>query len=101
MATDCTTLTLVDAAQDESALLEGEKQDSSFELKDCHEGTYSAAPVAENEFSSSLAIADPKIEPSCPSVSLLAKNSVSGDEDKVSKPQTFKNQRKNKGFSHP
>ncbi|MBC6434917.1 hypothetical protein FM036_33310 [Nostoc sp. HG1] len=43
----------------------------------------SAVPVAQNEFSSSLAIAEQKIEPSRPSASLLAENSVSGDEDKV------------------
>ncbi|MBN3877042.1 hypothetical protein [Nostoc sp. JL23] len=43
----------------------------------------SAAPVAENKFSSSLAIAHQKIEPSRPSASFLAENLVSGDEDKV------------------
>ena len=49
VAMDCTTLALVDDAQGESALLEGEKQDSGFELKDCHEDTYSAAPVSLNQ----------------------------------------------------
>ncbi|MHC5915340.1 MAG: hypothetical protein ACYTXE_31085 [Nostoc sp.] len=47
--TDCTSLALVDAAPSQSALLEGEKQDSGFELKDCYGGTCSAAPVAQNE----------------------------------------------------
>ncbi|MBW4458274.1 MAG: hypothetical protein KME55_39975 [Nostoc indistinguendum CM1-VF10] len=82
-AMDCTSLALVDAAQDESVLLEGEKQDSGFELKDCHEDTDSAAPVAQNEFSDKEAIAHEKIEPSRPSASLLAEKLVSGDEDKV------------------
>ncbi|MCC5653036.1 hypothetical protein LC609_25185 [Nostoc sp. XA013] len=49
-AMDCTTLTLVDAAQGESALLLGENQDCSTEPKDCHEGDSSAVPVAQNEF---------------------------------------------------
>ncbi|MCG6137530.1 MAG: hypothetical protein MET45_23335 [Nostoc sp. LLA-1] len=44
--TDCTSLTLVDFVQGESALLKGEKSDCSVEPRDCHEGTFSAAPVA-------------------------------------------------------
>ncbi|MBD2248592.1 hypothetical protein [Nostoc sp. FACHB-888] len=49
MAMDCTTLTLVDAAPSQSALLIGENQDCGVELRDCHGGTCSAAPVAKNE----------------------------------------------------
>ncbi|MBD6620529.1 hypothetical protein FNW02_33325 [Komarekiella sp. 'clone 1'] len=83
VAMDCTTLALVDAVQGESALLLGEGQDCSVEAIFPHEGTCSAAPVAENKFSSSLAIAYQKIEPSRSSASLLAENLVFGDEDKV------------------
>lgn len=82
---DCTTLTLVNAAQDESALLIGENQDCGVEPKDCHEGTCSAAPVAQNEFSSSLAIANQtqgQVEAGNPT-SLLVENSVSGGEVKA------------------
>lgn len=79
-AMDCTSLTLVDAAQSNPASLLAENQDCGVEPKDCHEGTDSAA---QNEFSSSSAIAEQKIEPSRPSASLLAENSVSGDEDKA------------------
>ncbi|WP_242059520.1 MULTISPECIES: hypothetical protein [Nostoc] len=49
VAIDCTTLTLVDAAQDESALLLAENQGCGVEPRNCHEGTGSAAPVAQNE----------------------------------------------------
>ena len=45
-AMDCTTLTLVDAAQSQSASLLAENQDCGVEPRDCHEGTCSAAPVA-------------------------------------------------------
>ncbi|WP_368041825.1 hypothetical protein [Nostoc sp. TCL240-02] len=85
MAMDCTSLALVDAAQDESALLEGEKQDSGFELKDCYGGTCSAAPVAQNEKSSSSAITNQtqgQVEQDY-SATLLVENSVSGGEVKV------------------
>ncbi|WP_341532116.1 hypothetical protein WKK05_39810 (plasmid) [Nostoc sp. UHCC 0302] len=96
-AKDCTslreaapTLTLVDVVQGESALLLAENQDCSVEQRDCYGGTYSAASVAENEFSSSsailaagVAIADQKIEPSCPSAELMTENSVSGGEVKA------------------
>ncbi|MCW5318048.1 hypothetical protein GTQ43_31075 [Nostoc sp. KVJ3] len=91
VAMDCTTLTLVDAAKDESALLEGEKQDSGFELKDCHGGTCSAAPVAQNEKSlnsampaAGVAIANQtqgQVEQSN-SASLSGENQVSGFEPK-------------------
>ncbi|GAX38891.1 hypothetical protein [Nodularia sp. NIES-3585] len=73
MVTDCTSLALVDAVQGESAFLEGENQNSGVEPKDCHvraasrrEGTYSAAPVAQNE-----------------QATLIGENKVSGDEDKT------------------
>ncbi|MEJ6485251.1 hypothetical protein N0Y54_28730 [Nostoc punctiforme UO1] len=57
-ATDCTTLALVDAAPSQPAPLLAEKQDCGVEARDFHEGTCSAAPVAVNEFSSTLAIAN-------------------------------------------
>ncbi|MBC1280477.1 hypothetical protein GNF10_32195 [Nostoc sp. UCD121] len=83
VATDCTTLALVDVAPSQSASLLAEKQDCGVEPKDCHKGTDSAAPVAQNEKYLNSAIAHQKIEPSRPSASLLAENLVSGDEDKV------------------
>ena len=46
--TDCTSLTLVDAVQGESASLLAEKQVSGKEVKGYHEGTDSAAPVVQN-----------------------------------------------------
>ncbi|MEH1789022.1 MAG: hypothetical protein V7L23_26440 [Nostoc sp.] len=58
VATDCTTLALVDDAPSQSALLIGESQDCGVEATISHEGTGSAAPVAKNEFSSTLAIAN-------------------------------------------
>ena len=84
VAMDCTTLALVDDAQGESALLEGEKQDSGFELKDCHEDTYSAAPVAQNEEYLSSAIANQTQEEveQNNSASLSGENQVSGFEPK-------------------
>jgi hypothetical protein len=69
--TDCTSLALVDAVQGESAFLEGENQNCDVEPKDCHvraasrrEGTYSAAPVAQNE-----------------QTTLIGENKVPGDEN--------------------
>jgi hypothetical protein len=47
MAMDCTTLTLVEAVQGESALLIGESQDCGVEATISHEGACSAAPVTE------------------------------------------------------
>ncbi|WP_392476730.1 hypothetical protein [Nostoc sp. C110] len=82
-AMDCTSLTLVDAVPSQPAPLLAENQDCGVEPRDCHKGTCSAAPVAQNEFSDKEAIAHQKIEPSRPSASLLAENLVSGDEDKV------------------
>ncbi|MBN3905501.1 MAG: hypothetical protein HWQ35_02595 [Nostoc sp. NMS1] len=81
--TDCTSLALVDDAQSNPALLLAENQDCGVEPKDCYEGTCSAASIAQNEKSSTSAIADQKIEPSRPSTSLLIENSVSGVEMKA------------------
>ncbi|WP_242055895.1 hypothetical protein [Nostoc flagelliforme] len=81
VATDCTTLALVEAAPSQSASLLAEKQDCGIEAKGCHESTCSAAPVAVNELSSSSAIANQtqgQVEQSN-SASLLVENSVSGE----------------------
>jgi hypothetical protein len=83
--TDCTSLTLVDAVQGESVLLLAENQDCGVDLRDCHEGACSAAPVAQNEFSDKEAIANQiqgQVEQSNPT-SLLVENSVSGVEIKA------------------
>ena len=84
-ANDCTTLTLVDAAQGESALLLAENQDCGVEQKDCYEGTDSAAPVAQNEKSLNSAIANQtqaQVE-QVYSASLLGENQASGFEVKT------------------
>ncbi|ODH01486.1 hypothetical protein A4S05_28660 [Nostoc sp. KVJ20] len=81
-ANDCTLLTLVDDAESNPALLIGESQDCGVEPKDCHEDTCSAAPVAQNEFSSKEAIANQtqrQAEQSNPA-SLLAENQDCGVE---------------------
>ncbi|MBD2247611.1 hypothetical protein [Nostoc sp. FACHB-888] len=92
--TDCTSLALVEAAPSQSALLLAEKQDCGVEQKDFHEGTCSAAPVAQNEFSSKKAIAhetQAQVEAGNPT-SLLVENLVLGvevkavDEDESSVP---------------
>ena len=57
-ANDCTSLALVDAAQSNPASLLAGNQDCGVEATFPHEGTSSAAPVAQNKFSSSLAIAN-------------------------------------------
>ncbi|MBN3949399.1 MAG: hypothetical protein HWQ38_24215 [Nostoc sp. NMS7] len=49
MATDCTTLTLVDATESQPTSLLAENQNSGVEQKDCHEGFCSAAPAAQHE----------------------------------------------------
>ncbi|MFW9262016.1 hypothetical protein [Nostoc sp. CALU 546] len=54
----CTTLTLVEAVQGESASLIEESQNCGDEPKDCYEGTFSAAPVAKSEKSLNSAIAN-------------------------------------------
>ncbi len=56
VAMDCTSLTLVDDVQDESALLIGENQECGVEAIFLHEGTCFAAPVAQNEKSLNSAI---------------------------------------------
>ncbi|MEJ6485264.1 hypothetical protein N0Y54_28795 [Nostoc punctiforme UO1] len=48
-ANDCTTLTLVDAAQDEYTSLLAENQDCGVEPAISHEGTCSAAPATSAE----------------------------------------------------
>ncbi|WP_242054100.1 hypothetical protein [Nostoc sp. FACHB-888] len=85
--TDCTTLTLVDAVQGESASLRdaartllAEKQDCGEEVRDCSEGTCSAASPAQIEKSSTSAIANQtqrQVKQGY-SASLLVENSVSG-----------------------
>jgi hypothetical protein len=84
-ATDCTSLALVDAAQSESASLLAENQDCGVEPKGCLEADYSAAPVGEDEFSSSLAIANqtPGQVEQGQSASLPGENQVSGVEVKT------------------
>ncbi|WP_242059366.1 MULTISPECIES: hypothetical protein [Nostoc] len=70
--------------QGQSAFLPGENQVSDVEKKADHKGTGSVASPAQIEKSSTSAIADQKIEPSRPSISLLIENSVSGVEVKAS-----------------
>ncbi|BBD70409.1 hypothetical protein NIES4072_67750 [Nostoc commune NIES-4072] len=94
VAMDCTTLALVDDARGECASLLAENQDCGVEATIYHEGTCSAASVAKNEFSSTLAMSSDKpfhvyanqtqgqVEQSN-SASLLAENSVSGVEVKA------------------
>ncbi|MHC5831160.1 MAG: hypothetical protein ACYT04_88165, partial [Nostoc sp.] len=57
-ANDCTSLALVDDVPSQPASLLAENQDCGVEAIFPHEGICSAAPVAQNEFSSSLAIAN-------------------------------------------
>ncbi|MBN3880281.1 MAG: hypothetical protein HWQ42_29290 [Nostoc sp. JL23] len=90
--TDCTTLTLADAAPSQSASLRdaartllAENQDCGVDPRGCHEGTCSAAPVAQNEKSLNSAIANQaqgQVEQSN-SASLMVENSVSGVEVKT------------------
>ncbi|WP_234711067.1 hypothetical protein [Nostoc punctiforme] len=84
VAMDCTALALVDAVQSNPASLLAENQDCGVEVAFPHEGTCSAAPVAQNEFSSSSAIAEQtqeQVEQGY-SATLLVENSVSGVEIK-------------------
>jgi hypothetical protein len=83
--TDCTTLTLVDAAPSQPASLLAENQDSGVEPRDCLEGACSAAPVAQNEKSLNSAIANqtPELVEQDHSATLLVENSVSGVEIKA------------------
>ncbi|MEA5627384.1 hypothetical protein [Nostoc sp. UHCC 0251] len=85
VATDCTTLALVDDAPSQSALLIGESQDCGVEATISHEGACSAAPVAQNEFSLNSAIANQtqgQVEQGY-SASLPEENQVSGVEVKA------------------
>lgn len=66
---DCTSLALVDVVQGESASLLVENQNLDVEPEVCDEDTYSAAPVAQNEKSST--------EASHSSVVLMVEDSVS------------------------
>ncbi|MBD2565633.1 MULTISPECIES: hypothetical protein [Nostoc] len=78
---DCTTLTLVDAAPSQPAPLLAENQYCGDEATIFHEGTGSAAPVAQDEKSLNSAITNQtqgQVEQSN-SASLLAENSVSGE----------------------
>ena len=81
---NCTTLALVDAAPSQSASLLAEKQDCSVKAIFPHEGTCSAASVAQNEFSSKAAIANQiqgQVEQGQFAL-LLRENQVSGFEPK-------------------
>ncbi|MDZ8139696.1 MAG: hypothetical protein RM049_31140 [Nostoc sp. DedQUE04] len=76
----------MDDVPSQPAPLLAEKQDCSVEGRDCHEGTGSAAPVAQNEFSDKEAIANQtqgQVEQSNP-VSLLAENQECDVEAAVS-----------------
>ncbi|WP_242063511.1 hypothetical protein [Nostoc sp. FACHB-892] len=82
---DCRSLALVEAVQGESASLLAENQNCGVEAAVSHEGTCSAAPVAQNEFSGKEAIANQtqgQLEQGNPT-SLLVENSVSGVEVKA------------------
>jgi hypothetical protein len=68
--------------QSNPALLLAENQECGVEAVVSHEDACSAAPVAKNEKSLNLAIADQKIETSRPSAELMTENSVSGVEVK-------------------
>ena len=90
--TDCTTLALVDAAQSNAASLRdaartllAENQNCGVEPKNYHEGTCSAAPVAQNEKSLNSAIANQtlRLVEQGNSALLLVENSVSGGEVKT------------------
>ena len=90
-ATDCALLMLVDAVQGESASLLAGNQNLGGEVKDClvcaasrREGDYSTAPVAENKFSSSSAIANkaPELVELSQPASFLAENQNCGVDPK-------------------
>ncbi|MBE8992661.1 hypothetical protein IQ275_37245 [Nostoc sp. LEGE 12450] len=85
VAIDCTSLALVDAAQSNPASLLAENQNCGVEAVVSHEGTCSAAPVAQNEKSLNSAIANQtqgQVEAGN-LASLLVENSVSGGEVKT------------------
>jgi hypothetical protein len=82
VAMDCTTLTLVDTTQSNPALLLAQNQDCGVEEKGCYEGIRSAAPVVQNEFCLSSAIADHPIQ-ATPSALLERENQAAGEEVKI------------------
>jgi hypothetical protein len=76
VATDCTTLALVDEPEGQPTSLLTEKQNSGVEVRDCHEGTSSAAPampplqiLTKTEISDILDAANLGI---CPSLEAIA-----------------------------
>ncbi|MHC5771863.1 MAG: hypothetical protein ACYTXI_41360 [Nostoc sp.] len=83
-AIGCTSLTLVDAVQGESASLLAENLSCGVEMKGCHNDTCSAPPVAKNEFSLNSAIANQTQGQAkqSNSTSLSGENQVSGFEPK-------------------
>lgn len=86
-ANDCTSLALVEAVPSQPAPLLAENQDCGVEAIFPHEGACSAAPVAQNEFSSKEAITNQtqeqeQVEKGNPAL-LLVENSVSGEEVKT------------------
>ncbi|MEH2350790.1 MAG: hypothetical protein V7K55_22875, partial [Nostoc sp.] len=85
VAMECTMVALVETAQSNPAPLLAKNQNCGVEPRDCHEGACSAAPVAQNEFSPRLAIAEqtPKLVEAGNPASLLVENSVSGGEVKA------------------
>ncbi|AUB41638.1 Methyl-accepting chemotaxis protein [Nostoc flagelliforme CCNUN1] len=82
---DCTSLTLVDAVQGESASLLAENQDCGVEAAVSHEGACSAAPVAQNEKSLNSAIANkiPELVGQGYSASVLRENQAFDEEVKA------------------
>ncbi|MHC5862516.1 hypothetical protein [Nostoc sp.] len=85
VATDCTTLALVDDAPSQSALLIGESQDCGVEATISHEGAFSAALIAKNEFSLNSAIANQTqgLVEQASLATFTAENSASGGEIKA------------------
>ncbi|MBW4425216.1 MAG: hypothetical protein KME50_12370 [Nostoc desertorum CM1-VF14] len=79
VAMDCMTLMLVDAAQSNPASLLAENQDCGIDSRDCHEGTDSAASVAQN-LTDLLELA--QAQATLPT-SLKTENSASGVEVKA------------------
>ncbi|MEH1788398.1 MAG: hypothetical protein V7L23_23140 [Nostoc sp.] len=72
-ATDCTTLALVDATQGQSALLSAENEISGVEVKDCHEGECSTAPLLQKLTNTEiLNILDAANQGICPSKDAIA-----------------------------
>ncbi|QKQ77907.1 hypothetical protein FBB35_22070 [Nostoc sp. TCL240-02] len=73
MATDCTTLALVDTTQGQPTLLSAENEISGVAVKDCHEGECSAAPLLQKLTNSEiLNILDSANQGVCPSKEAIA-----------------------------